>query len=86
MYELMDTFQKYEQSLEQSCRKNERLFTDLKSELDAQMDLEIEVGGGQGKIPAQSVEQYLQNFNWNQFRFKMQDKALSVLGANLYAV
>ena len=56
MYELMDTFQKYEQSLEQSCRKNERLFTDLKSELDAQMDLEIEVGGGQGKIPAQSPQ------------------------------
>jgi len=29
------------------------------------MELEIEVGGGAGKVPPQQVEAYLQNFNWN---------------------
>lgn len=80
----MDTFAKYETALDGSCRKNERLFTELKAELNSDLDLEIDLGPQGGNV-TQSVEKYLQNFNWNDFRFKMQDKPLSVLGANVYS-
>ena len=44
LYELMDTFAKYETALDGSCRKNERLFYELKAELNSDLDLEIDLG------------------------------------------
>lgn len=46
------------------------------------MELDIDLGA-QGGNKTQTVAQYLENFSWNNFKFKMQDKSLSVLGANI---
>ena len=80
--ELMDTFAKYEKLLDQSCAKNEDLFFELRSELSSDMELDIDLGA-QGGNKTQTVAQYLENFTWNNFKFKMQDKSLAVLGANI---
>lgn len=82
----MDTFQKYENLLDGSCKRNEKLFFELKEELKAdKIELDIELGAQQGNA-TQTVEEYLQNFRWNNLKFKMQDKSLQVLGANIYNV
>lgn len=83
--ELMDTFAKYEKLLEQSCNKNEELFFELRQELNSDMELDIELGpqAGQGKDGKKTVAQYLESFVWNNYKFKMQDKSLAVLGANI---
>lgn len=80
--ELLDTFAKYEKQLDQSCAKNEDLFFELRSELNSDMELDIDLGA-QGGNKTQTVAQYLENFSWNNFKFKMQDKSLAVLGANI---
>ena len=49
------------------------------------MDLVINLGQQYGNRE-QSVEEYLENFNWNNFKFKMADKPLSVLGATLMSL
>lgn len=86
LMELMDTFQKYENLLDGSCKRNEKLFFELKEELKAdKIELDIELGAQQGNA-TQTVEEYLQNFRWNNLKFKMQDKSLQVLGANIYNV
>ena len=41
--ELMDTFSKYEKALDQSCLKNEELFFELRSELNSDMELDIDL-------------------------------------------
>lgn len=46
------------------------------------MELDIDLGA-QGGNKTQTVAQYLENFSWNNFKFKMQDKSLAVLGANI---
>lgn len=51
----MDTFSKYEQALDGSCRKNERLFTELKAELNSDLDLDIDLGAQGGNV-TQTVE------------------------------
>ena len=41
----MDTFQKYETLLDASCKRNEKLFFELKEELKVNdMELDIELG------------------------------------------
>lgn len=44
LMELMDTFSKYEKLLDQSCAKNEDLFFELRSELNSDMELDIDLG------------------------------------------
>ena len=83
--ELMDTFQKYEMQLDQSCKRNEKLFFELREELKSDMELDIDMGAQERNVTL-TVEQYLQNFKWNTFRFKMQDKSLGVLGASIQNV
>ena len=83
--ELMDTFAKYETQLDGSVKRNEKLFFDLKEELGSEMELDIEMGHQMGNKTL-TVEQYLQDFHWNSIKFKMQDKSLSVLGANVYNI
>lgn len=47
--ELLETFTKYEIQLDQSCKKNEKLFFELKEELNMDEDLNIELNlGAQG--------------------------------------
>lgn len=46
--ELMDTFSKYEKLLDQSCAKNEDLFFELRSELNSDMELDIDLGAQGG--------------------------------------
>jgi hypothetical protein len=41
--ELMDTFAKYEKALDQSCHKNEELFFELRTELNSDMELDIDL-------------------------------------------
>ena len=54
--ELMDTFQKYETLLDGSCKRNEKLFFELKEELKAdKIELDIELGAQQGNA-TQTVE------------------------------
>lgn len=43
LMELMDTFSKYEKALDQSCLKNEELFFELRSELNSDMELDIDL-------------------------------------------
>lgn len=83
--ELMDTFQKYEVQLDASCKRNEKLFFELREELKSDQELDIDLGAQGGNV-IQTVEQYLQGFRWNNYKFKMQDKSLAVLGANVYNV
>ena len=80
--ELMDTFAKYEKLLDMSCHKNEDLFFELRTELSSDMELSIDLGA-QGGNKTLTVAEYLENFTWNNFKFKMQDKSLAVLGANI---
>lgn len=49
------------------------------------MELDIELGhqAGQGRDSKKTVAQYLESFEWNNYSFKMQDKSLAVLGANI---
>lgn len=42
--ELMDTFGKYETTLDASCKRNEKLFFELRDELKSEMDLDIDMG------------------------------------------
>lgn len=42
--ELMDTFQKYEMQLDASCKRNEKLFFELREELKSDMELDIDMG------------------------------------------
>ena len=58
------------------------MFFELRDELKSEMDLDIDMGFQGGNV-SQTVEQYLQNFTWNNFRYKMQDKSMAVLGANI---
>lgn len=59
LMELMDTFQKYESLLDGSCKRNEKLFFELREELKAdKIELDIELGAQQGNV-SQTVEQYL---------------------------
>ena len=44
LMELMDTFQKYETQLDASCKRNEKLFFELREELKSEMDLDIDMG------------------------------------------
>lgn len=82
--ELLETFTKYEISLDQSCKKNEKLFFDLKDELNIPEELNIELNlGAQGGNQTMEISQYLQNFIWNDIKFMMKDKSLGVLGANV---
>jgi len=47
--ELLETFTKYEMTLDQSCKKNEKLFFELREELNMDDELNIEVNlGAQG--------------------------------------
>ena len=41
--ELLETFSKYEMTLDQSCKKNEKLFFELKDELNMPEELNIEL-------------------------------------------
>jgi len=42
--ELLETFTKYEMALDQSCKKNEKLFFELREELNMDDELNIELG------------------------------------------
>ena len=68
--ELMDTFQKYEIQLDASCKRNEKLFFELREELKSDIELDIDLGAQGGNI-TQTVEEYLKNFRWNNYKFKM---------------
>ena len=80
--ELLETFTKYEQQLDQSCKKNEKLFFELKEELNLDEDLNIELNlGAQGGNQTREIAQYIAEFQWNDIKFMMRDKSLGVLGA-----
>ena len=58
--ELLDTFSKYEMSLDQSCKKNEKLFFELRDELNMQEDLNIELNlGAQGGNKTMEIASYI---------------------------
>jgi hypothetical protein len=48
--ELMDTFSKYETQLDASCKRNEKLFFELRDELNSEMDLDIDMGFQGGNV------------------------------------
>lgn len=80
--ELLETFTKYEMQLDQSCKKNEKLFFELKEELNMDDELNIEVNlGAQGGNQTSAIADYIKNFQWNDIKFMMRDKSLGVLGA-----
>jgi len=75
--ELMDTFAKYDVQLDQSCKKNEKMYFDVCNELKiGKAELWIELS----RDKQMSVEQYIQNFKWDQNKFGT-DKSLKLLGA-----
>lgn len=45
-----------------------------------ELDIELKIGGQNKTL---TVAKYMEQFSWNNFKFKMQDKSLSVLGANI---
>lgn len=83
---LNDQFQKFEMTIDSSCKRIEKVASDLYNE--------AEVDGGKGKFElkishqqqvgrdpiAMPVEDYLKNFQWDTVHYAY-DKALSELGA-----
>ena len=68
--ELMGIFQKYDTMLDASCKRNEKMYTDMCKELNKKADLVIEVNTGRrGGTQNMSVEEYIKNFKWDQVRF-----------------
>lgn len=59
LMELMDTFAKYEKALDQSCQKNEELFFELRTELNSDMELDIDLKV-KGANKTLTVAQYLE--------------------------
>ena len=81
--ELMDSFQKVDLNLDNSCKRNEKMYYDICKELNKKPNLVIEVNSGKrGGAKTLSVQEYIQQFSWDQVRFQM-DKSLKVLGAKI---
>jgi|TARA_B110000977_G_C10962101_1_gene448950 hypothetical protein len=61
--ELLETFTKYEMALDQSCKKNEKLFFELREELNMDDELNIEVNlGAQGGNKTSAIADYIKDF------------------------
>lgn len=83
LMEMMEIFSKYDLALDSSCKRNERMYTEMCAELNKNANLVIEVSSGRrGGSQQMSVEDYIKNFKWDQVRFQM-DKSLKVLGAKI---
>jgi hypothetical protein len=64
--ELMDIFSKVDTLLEASCRKNEKMYTDMCKELNKNANLVLEVSTGRrGGTKQVTVEEYVQHFKWD---------------------
>lgn len=84
--ELMDVFSKNDTQLDASCKRNEKMYTEMCKELNKNANLVIEVASGKrGGSQQVSVEDYIKNFKWDQVRFQM-DKSLKVLGAKIQGI
>ena len=82
--ELMDIFAKADQVLDASCKRNEKMYFEMCKTLDKEAKLHIEVEQRRGAAKSMPIEQFLQNFEWDQVRFQM-DKSLKVLGQKITA-
>lgn len=58
--ELMDIFAKYDNLLDASCKRNERMYTEMCKELNKNANLVIEVSSGRrGATQPVPVEEYI---------------------------
>jgi len=81
--ELMDTFNKYDTALDNSCKRNEKMYYDMCKELNKPANLQMEVPSGRrGQMDTIKVEDFIQNFKWDHINYQM-DKSLKVLGAKI---
>jgi hypothetical protein len=83
---LNDDFQKMEAQVDAACKRVEKQYTDLATDLkvpEDQQRLKVKMLTGHGnqhkEVP---VEEYLRAFKWDGVHFQ-QDKNLEVLGLNL---
>lgn len=69
--ELLDQFTKFEVTLDAACRRNEKMFLDLKAELGSALELNIEInqGGRRGGPQSYTVLDYIKNFKWDQVKY-----------------
>jgi hypothetical protein len=69
LMELMDIFSKYDQQIDASCKRNEKMYFDICKELNQPAKLNIEISGNRGRSEQVDVEAYIKNFKWDQVRF-----------------
>lgn len=83
--ELMDTFAKYDNQIDSSCKRNEQVYFQTVQEIGQEPKLMIERQLRGGKKEVQSVEEYIRKFKWDTHKFPM-DKSLKVIGAKIIAI
>ena len=60
LMELMDVFAKYEIQIDNSCKRNEKMYFDVCKELNKQPSLKMEVPSGRrGQMDTIDVEQFI---------------------------
>lgn len=83
--ELIDTFNKYDNQLDSSCKRNEQIYFQTASDLNQEAKLSIEKILRGGKKEISSIPDYIKNFKWDSHKFPM-EKSLKVIGAKIISI
>ena len=83
--ELVDTFAKYDNQLDSSCKRNEQIYFQTSQEMEKEAKLEIEKQLRGGKKETQGINEYIKAFKWDNHKFPM-DKSLKVIGAKIISI
>lgn len=85
LMELIDTFNKYDNQLDSSCKRNEQIYFQTASDLNQEAKLSIEKILRGGKKEISSIPDYIKNFKWDSHKFPM-EKSLKVIGAKIISI
>ena len=83
--ELMDTFNKYDNQIDSSCKRNEQIYFQTAQDLNQEAKLMIEKIQRGGKKEVNTISDYIKNFKWDNHKFPM-DKSLKVIGAKIISI
>ena len=65
----MDTFTKYDNQLDSSCKRNEQVYFTTAQDLNQEAKLSIEKVLRGGKKEISSIDDYIKNFKWDSHKF-----------------
>jgi hypothetical protein len=83
--ELVDTFGKYDNVLDSSCKRNEQIYFQTALDIGQEAKLMIERQLRGGKKETNTVDDYIKSFKWDNHKFQM-DKSLKVIGAKIISI